>query len=92
MDADLVIGRGTRQQSTINRNLPESGPISAANPRPVATLSSVLAYENLTKSSYELETQLRQRPPAALVRHPGQGNRRAPDAVGSALFLLRTSR
>lgn len=62
MDADLVFGRGTRQQSTIDRNLPASGPISATNPRPVPTMSSVLAYENLVKSSYDaLEMQLRQR-------------------------------
>ena len=62
VDADLVHGMGTKQQSTIDRNLPEFGPISAANPRPIATLSTVLAYEDLTKSSYDaLEMQIRQR-------------------------------
>jgi outer membrane receptor protein involved in Fe transport len=62
MDADLVHGLGTKQQSTIDRNLPEFGPISASNPRPIPTLSTVLAYEDLTRSSYDaLEMQLRQR-------------------------------
>ena len=62
MDADFVHGLGTRQQSTIDRNLPEFGPISATNPRPIPTLSTVLAYENLTRSSYDaLEMQIRQR-------------------------------
>jgi carboxypeptidase family protein/TonB-dependent receptor-like protein len=62
MDADYVRGRGTKQQSTIDRNLPEFGPISASNPRPVPTLSRVAAYEDVTKSSYDaLEMQVRQR-------------------------------
>jgi hypothetical protein len=62
LDADLVHGLGTKQQSTIDRNLPEFGPVSATNPRPIPTLSAVLAYEDLVKSSYDaLEMQVRQR-------------------------------
>ena len=62
MDADVVHGLGTKQQSTIDRNLPMWGPVSASNPRPIPTMSAVLAYEDTTKSSYDaLETQIRQR-------------------------------
>ena len=62
MDADFVHGLGTKQQSTIDRNLPEFGPVSATNPRPIRTLSAVLAYEDVSKSSYDaLEMQVRQR-------------------------------
>src|SRR5712691_551342 len=69
MDADFVHALGTRELclsanciSTIDRNLPASGAISAANPRPIPTLSAVTAYENFVTSSYDaLEMQVRQR-------------------------------
>jgi len=62
LDADVVAGRGSRQLVTVDRNLPASGPISAANPRPVSTLARVAAYEMLISSSYDaLEMQVRQR-------------------------------
>ena len=62
LDADYVRGRGSRQLTTVDRNLPEFGPISAANPRPVSTLARVAAYEMLISSSYDaLEMQARQR-------------------------------
>jgi hypothetical protein len=62
LDADYVRGRGSRQLTTVDRNLPEFGAISATNPRPVSTLARVAAYEMLTSSSYDaLEMQLRQR-------------------------------
>ena len=62
MDADFVHGLGTKQQSTIDRNLPTAGPISPTNPRPIPTMTAVLAYEDVSKSSYDaLETQIRQR-------------------------------
>jgi len=69
MDADFVHARGTRQLclsdkclSFVDRNLPASGPISEANPRPIPTLAYVFAFENFVKSSYDaLEMQVRQR-------------------------------
>ena len=69
MDADFVHALGTSELclsancvSTIDRNLPASGPISAVNPRPIPTLSAVTAYENFVNSSYDaLEMQVRQR-------------------------------
>lgn len=62
MDADFVAGRGTRQQGATDVNLPEYGPISATNPRPVPTLTSVSAANHKGHSSYDaLEVQVRQR-------------------------------
>jgi len=62
IDADFVRGRGIRQLTAVDRNLPEWGPISPTNPRPVSTLSRVLAQEMITSSSYDaLEMQFRQR-------------------------------
>lgn len=62
LDADFVRGRGSRQLTTVDRNLPEFGPISASNPRPEPRLARVPATEMLTTSSYDaLELQVRQR-------------------------------
>jgi len=62
VDADFVRARGTKQQGSIDENLPEWGPISATNPRPISTLSNVVATVGRTKSSYDaLEMQVRQR-------------------------------
>jgi hypothetical protein len=62
LDADYVRGQGARQLTAVDRNLPEWGPISPSNPRPVATLSRVVAQEMIAKSSYDaLEMQFRQR-------------------------------
>jgi hypothetical protein len=62
LDADYVRARGTKQQGSVDENLPEWGPISATNPRPISTLSNVVATVGRTKSSYDaLELQVRQR-------------------------------
>ena len=62
LDVDYVHDRGANQLGATDRNLPASGPISAANPRPVPSFSRVTMIENYTKSTYDaLETQLRTR-------------------------------
>jgi len=60
--ADYVHGYGTNQLGSTDRNLPESGAISATNPRPVPNFSRVTMIENYSNSWYDaLETQLRTR-------------------------------
>ena len=60
--ADYVHGYGTDQLGATDRNLPASGAITAANPRPVANFSRVTMVENFSNSWYNaLETQLRTR-------------------------------
>jgi outer membrane receptor protein involved in Fe transport len=62
LDIDYVHSLGRDQLGVTDRNLPVSGAITAANPRPVANFSRVTMIENYTKSSYDaLETQLRTR-------------------------------
>jgi len=62
LDVDYVHSTGTHQTGFTDRNLPASGAISGANPRPVPQLGQVLALENYTDSWYDaLESQFRMR-------------------------------
>ena len=59
---DYVHAYGYKQLGALDLNLPASGRISAANPRPVARFTEVKSLENFTKSWYNaLETQFRTR-------------------------------
>jgi hypothetical protein len=62
VDVDYVHSRGVHQYGTTDRNLPPSGAISAANPRPVPQFGQVAMLENFSRSWYDaLETQVRTR-------------------------------
>jgi hypothetical protein len=62
LDVDYIHDRGLHELGGTDVNLPPSGPISAANPRPVAGYSTVGVMQNYTKSWYNaLETQFRTR-------------------------------
>ncbi|MBP7776485.1 MAG: TonB-dependent receptor [Acidobacteria bacterium] len=62
LDIDLVRGEGRKQLGSVDRNLPASGAISAANPRPVSRFTVVKSIENFTDSQYDaLEMQFRTR-------------------------------
>lgn len=62
LDVDYVHGYATHQLGTTDRNLPATGRVSAANPRPIARFSQVNVMENFSTSWYDaLETQLRTR-------------------------------
>lgn len=62
LDIDYVRGEGRAQLGSTDRNLPASGAISAANPRPVSRFTVVKMIENFTESQYDaLETQFRTR-------------------------------
>ena len=62
LDIDLVRGEGRKQLGSTDRNLPVSGAISAANPRPVSRFTVVKMIENFTDSQYDaLEMQFRTR-------------------------------
>lgn len=62
IDADYVHAYARNQLGTTDRNLPPSGSISAANPRPVARFGRVSVMETFSKSWYDaLETQVRTR-------------------------------
>lgn len=62
LDIDLVRGEGRKQLGSTDRNLPASGAISAANPRPVSRFTVVKMIENFTDSQYDaLEMQFRTR-------------------------------
>ena len=62
LDIDLVRGEGRKQLGSMDRNLPASGAISAANPRPVPRFTVVKMIENFTSSQYDaLEMQFRTR-------------------------------
>lgn len=59
---DYVHAYGYKQLGALDLNLPASGRINAANPRPVARFTEVKSLENFTKSWYNaLETQFRTR-------------------------------
>lgn len=61
-DLDYVRGEGRAQLGSMDRNLPESGPISATNPRPVSRFTLVKVVENFTQSQYDaIEMQFRTR-------------------------------
>ncbi len=60
VDMDYIHSYGAHQYGTTDRNLPSTGPITAANPRPFPQFGQVAMLENFTKSWYDaLETQLR---------------------------------
>jgi hypothetical protein len=60
LDIDYVHSYADHQTGLTDRNLPASGPITTANPRPVRQFGQVLMIENYTKSWYDaLETQFR---------------------------------
>lgn len=62
LDVDFVDTRGDHQLGFTDRNLPPTGRIGAANPRPYGQFTQVLTMENFTKSWYHaLQTQLRTR-------------------------------
>ncbi len=62
LDVDYVHNVGKHQLGTTDLNLPASGAISAANPRPVPQFSQVGALVNFSESWYDaLEVQLRTR-------------------------------
>lgn len=62
LDVDYVHDYGTKQLGGTDRNLPPSGPVSAANPRPEPGFGIVSVMENFTDTWYDaLETQLRTR-------------------------------
>jgi hypothetical protein len=60
LDVDYVHSYANHQIGSTDRNLPPSGAVTPANPRPVPQFAQVVMLENFTKSSYDaLETQLR---------------------------------
>jgi len=62
LDVDYVHNYGDNQLGTTDLNLPASGAISAANPRPVPRFSQVGVLSNFSQSWYDaLEVQLRTR-------------------------------
>jgi hypothetical protein len=62
LDVDYVHSYGAQQVGSTDRNLPPSGPVSAANPRPAPQFSQVVILENYSTSWYDaLETQLHAR-------------------------------
>jgi hypothetical protein len=62
LDVDYIHTQGVDQLGSTDRNLPASGAITAANPRPVPNFSRVTMVENYSRSTYDaLETQLRTR-------------------------------
>ena len=62
LDLDYIHSYANHQTGSIDVNLPPSGALSAANPRPVANLNQVTMVENFTESWYDaVETQLRSR-------------------------------
>ena len=62
LDVNYVHSAATHQTGFTDRNLPASGTISAANPRPVPQFGQVLALENYSDSWYDaLESQFRMR-------------------------------
>ncbi|MEZ5292301.1 MAG: TonB-dependent receptor [Vicinamibacterales bacterium] len=62
IDVDAVHAYGYKQLGGLDLNLPASGRISAANPRPVSQFTEVKSLENFTKSWYNaVETQFRTR-------------------------------
>ena len=64
LDVDLVHAYGYKQLGGQDLNLPASGAITAANPRPVRQFTEVKSLENFTKSWYKaIETQFRTRLP-----------------------------
>jgi hypothetical protein len=62
LDVDYIHSYANHQTGSTDENLPPSGAISAANPRPAANFNQVTRVENSTKSWYDaVETQLRSR-------------------------------
>jgi hypothetical protein len=62
LDVDYVHDLGKKQLGAFDLNLPASGAIGTANPRPVSNYSEVKVMQNNTTSWYNaLETQLRTR-------------------------------
>lgn len=62
LDVDYVHAYGYNQLGAFDLNLPETGRISATNPRPVRQFTEVKSLENFSDSWYDaLETQLRTR-------------------------------
>lgn len=62
LDVDYVNTLGRDQIGTIDLNLPPTGRVSAANPRPVPQFAQVLALQNYVTSRYNaLQVQLRTR-------------------------------
>jgi hypothetical protein len=62
LDVDFVHAYGYNQLGATDLNLPASGRIGAANPRPVRQFTEVKSLENFSESWYDaLETQLRTR-------------------------------
>ena len=60
LDVDYVHSYANHQIGSTDRNLPPSGAVTTANPRPVPQFAQVVMLENFTRSSYDaLETQLR---------------------------------
>ena len=62
LDVDYVNSLGRNQIGLVDLNLPVSGAVSAANPRPVPQFAQVLSMENYVTSTYNaLQMQLRTR-------------------------------
>jgi len=62
VNVDYVHSYGNHQTGTTDVNLPPSGRVSAANPRPVPRFSQVGMVENFSRSWYDaIESQLRTR-------------------------------
>ncbi len=62
LDVDYVNTLGRNQIGTIDLNLPATGRLGAANPRPVPQFAQVLALQNYVTSRYDaLQMQLRTR-------------------------------
>jgi len=60
LEVDYVHSSGIAQVGSADRNLPPSGPVTAANPRPVPQFAQVVMLENFSRSWYDaLEMQLR---------------------------------
>ena len=60
LDIDYVHSYANHQVGSADRNLPPSGAVTTANPRPVPQFAQVVMLENFTKSWYDaLETQFR---------------------------------
>lgn len=62
LDVDFVNSLGRNQIGLVDLNLPASGAVNAANPRPVPQFAQVLSMENYVTSTYNaLQMQLRTR-------------------------------
>jgi hypothetical protein len=62
LEVDYIHAYGRKQLASVDPNLPPTGALSAANPRPVPQFGQIRTISNITKTWYDaLEAQLRTR-------------------------------